>query len=77
MDAHTLIESLRSDLCPACGNPKKPAQTLCKGCYFKLPAKLRSGLYDRVGDGYEEAFAAAMTKLGVTAPLFYRENEPC
>jgi hypothetical protein len=63
MDLKTLIDSLRSKICPACGGAKKPRNTFCSNCYLTLPKPMRVHLYDRVGDGYEEAVTAACDKL--------------
>lgn len=62
----TLARSLQSDLCPMCGKWKRPAQTMCPADYRKLPGQLKKDLYNRIGEGYEEAVDAAMKSLGVT-----------
>lgn len=72
-DTRDLVRSLRGRLCPACGSVKRARQTLCPSCWSKLPPSFREPLYDRVGAGYEEAFAAAMRNLGVDEPLFESE----
>lgn len=64
IDDRALVTSLRSDLCPACGGTKKPAQTLCRLCYIALPRRKRLALYDRLGEGYQEAVTAALDELG-------------
>lgn len=58
-----LTESLRSTVCPACGDGKKAKQTLCRGCYFACSAKVRKALYNPLGDGYESAVARAFEEL--------------
>ena len=68
MSVMTLIRSLQSTLCPACGSTKRARQTLCVGCYRALPRSLGKSLYNGVGDGYEEAFFTAMTALKVSEP---------
>lgn len=60
-----LVRSLMSDVCPTCGGVKRPRNTLCGGCYRKLPEDLKRNLYRRVGHGYEEAVAASLRALGV------------
>jgi ATP-dependent protease HslVU (ClpYQ) peptidase subunit len=37
--------------------------SFCRSCYFILPAKARKDLYSRVGEGYEQAYAAACAVL--------------
>lgn len=53
------IKELRSDTCLVCYNQKKPGYSFCYRCYFNLPEYMRKDLYQRIGDGYEEAFEAA------------------
>lgn len=57
-----LIAELRGGLC-RCGAAKQPRQTFCRSCYFTLPAKMRSALYRRIGEGYEQAYQAAADHL--------------
>lgn len=63
-----LVASLRSKVCPACGRAKAAMNTLCVACYGRLSPTQRVDLYDDLGDGYAEAVAAALARLGVTAP---------
>lgn len=46
-----------------CGRKKKTRQSFCSKCYFSLPRQLQAALYQRVGEGYEEAHAQARTIL--------------
>lgn len=46
-----------------CGGQKKRTQSFCGSCYYKLPPKLRKDLYQRIGEGYEEAHAEAIRIL--------------
>lgn len=57
-----LLEELAGKLC-RCGGVKASKQTFCRFCYFKLPKAFRSALYKRVGEGYEEAYDAAVKVL--------------
>jgi len=72
------IESLRSETCPACGKAKKAKQSLCYPCYKRLPQDRQHDLYNRIGEGYEEALGHAMTLLGVEVPTMPtdRRDEP-
>jgi hypothetical protein len=58
-----LLETLASTTCPACGHPKKTRQTFCGRQYFTLPKAMRTALYARIGEGYEEAVFEAMKYL--------------
>lgn len=61
-DALDLIDELLGNQC-RCGSKKKTRQTFCRACYFKLPGRVRASLYNRVGEGYEEAYANAVEFL--------------
>lgn len=63
-----LLRSLMSTICPACGNVKATRQTLCRKDYYALPPQTRKALYQRVGEGYEEAIAQAFDALKVIVP---------
>lgn len=73
-DTTTLVHSLASRICPACGRMKKARQTVCATDYYRLRPDQRDALYRRVGQGYEEAFADAMNTLGVERATFPPEK---
>jgi hypothetical protein len=64
IDVHDLVRELAGTTC-RCGRAKKARMTLCAHCYHLLPPPLRSALYRRIGEGYEEAVEAAVTALGL------------
>lgn len=66
LTAVRLIESLRSTVCPACGEVKTPRKSLCARCWSKLPGQMRSALYHRFEDGYDRAMLHALRRLGCT-----------
>ena len=75
-----LLESLRGDLCPACGGGKVPRQTLCRACYGRLPKPLGLALYRPIYPGpgrptYGEAFVRAMVELECDLPQFPPRRE--
>ena len=49
----------RDSKCHGCGAPKGGTLAFCKGCYYALPTPMRSALWLRFGDGFEEAYTAA------------------
>lgn len=65
MTAHQkhILHELAGIVCGACGNPKEPQKTFCKKCYYKLPPRMRSALYQRFGEGYEAAYDEASAFL--------------
>jgi hypothetical protein len=60
-----LVASLRDNVCPACGKRKALLQTLCRADYYRLSPTQRHSLYDRLGAGYREAVAAAISTIGL------------
>ena len=46
-----------------CGKSKRPHETFCRSCYWSLGNLQRKDLYKRMGEGYEEAYAAAAAFL--------------
>lgn len=47
----------------ACGKPKAPKMSFCQKCYYTLSPGLRTAIYRRIGEGYEDAHARAMLRL--------------
>ena len=56
---HALI---RSDTCH-CENEKKEGYSFCYSCYKALPRDMQKDLFQTMGDGYEEAYEAAVNYL--------------
>jgi hypothetical protein len=46
-----------------CGKYKKSQMSFCYPCYKSLPRDLQRNLYNRLGNGYEEAYDEALTYL--------------
>ena len=61
-----LIAELDSNECP-CGGWKAKRRSFCGGCFRQLPGSLRLALYNRVGQGYEQAYAEAIEFLSSEA----------
>jgi hypothetical protein len=62
MTSHDLVAELKAPIC-RCGNKKANVKTFCTDCYWKLPPLMRMALYQRIGEGYEEARAKAVAYL--------------
>ena len=56
------IDVLKSDKCD-CGRGKAVKKVFCAKCYSKLPSCLKRVLYDKIGDGFEEAVYEAREYL--------------
>jgi len=61
-DTRYYIEALRSEEC-FCERPKKSGYSFCYRCYKALPRDMQRDLWQRMGDGYEAAFDAAVVYL--------------
>lgn len=59
MTNRELVSELQGRRC-RCGKEKNRSQTFCRACYFLLPEPMRKALYRRLGQGYEEAYQAAV-----------------
>ena len=57
-----LIHELMAFTC-RCGRAKGHGYSLCATCFHALPENLRSALYKRIGEGYDEAYARACRVL--------------
>jgi hypothetical protein len=58
-----VIASLFSAVCPHCGEKKRHKESLCNRDYRRLPEAMRRALYQGIGQGYVEAFDAALAWL--------------
>ena len=62
MTGHELTAELAGLRC-RCGGVKMFRQTFCRRCYRLLPRAIAKALYKRMGEGYEDAYAAACAHL--------------
>lgn len=46
-----------------CGATKAKRTSFCRKCFYTLPRERRDALYQRVGQGYEQAYEAACEYL--------------
>lgn len=65
-DLVRLVRELEGRKC-FCGAKKNSMNTFCPKHYFSLSKPMREALYNRVGQGYEEAYAAARHFLKTNA----------
>ena len=63
LDQLELANELAGNRCQ-CGATKKERLTFCIRCHFKLPKEMRLALHQQIGKGYEEAYHAAISRLG-------------
>jgi hypothetical protein len=58
-----LVRELQGTVC-FCGSKKRSEQTFCYKHYRDLPREKQYALYNRIGEGYEEAYLDARQYLG-------------
>lgn len=56
------IDVLKSEECQ-CDREKRKKFALCFKCYQKLPSYKQSGLWRKIGNGFEEAYDSAVEYL--------------
>ena len=61
-DQSFYIKELLSNECQ-CGRRKKSRHSLCWPCFKRLPWSMQQDLYLGIGEGYEEAYDAALKWL--------------
>jgi hypothetical protein len=57
------LREFESTTCAICRKAKKARQSFCVRCYFNLPAEMKTDLYKRFGQGYEDAYHSAKDYL--------------
>lgn len=59
---NSYFDALMSNGC-VCGKKKQPKKSFCYSCFMLLPQDLKNDLYSRLGEGYEQAYDAAVMYL--------------
>jgi len=61
-DKRFYIDTLAGDGC-ICGRPKNRGRAFCYTCYKSLPVDMRQDLWQPIGNGFEDAYEAAVNQL--------------
>jgi hypothetical protein len=61
-----IVDELAGIKC-SCGKVKRARQSFCRGCYSRLPPEFQKALYQRLEDGYVEAYENALHFLNSEA----------
>jgi hypothetical protein len=61
-DNRFYMQVLKGKQCQ-CERPKKRRHAFCFGCYSRLPRDMRKDLYRPIGNGFAEAYEAAVKYL--------------
>ncbi len=63
MTLRDCAQILESNRCPACQRPKVANTAFCTRCYFSLPQPVRTKVWRKFGEGFEEAYDKALEML--------------
>jgi len=61
-DQQFYIEEFESEECQ-CGRSKRPTNAFCFMCYSSLPSDMQKALWQKIGDGFEQAYDEALKYL--------------
>lgn len=61
-DIKFYVSEFRSEECQ-CGRTKQPLRAFCYQCYSSLPPAKQEALYQKFGQGYEQAYDDALIFL--------------
>ncbi len=61
METTDIWRAFVSAECAGCKGRKKPHNAFCRECYKQLPQKLRNALWQRFGEGFEQAYVACLS----------------
>ncbi len=61
MESQEIFAAFTGRKCAGCGEVKGRNKGFCMLCYRQLPMKLRSALWQRFGDGFEQAYMACLS----------------
>lgn len=64
---HDILTILQGRECFTCRARKIEMRSFCPRCYYAVTPDTRQTLYRRFGEGYAQAFIAALNELGVEA----------
>lgn len=56
----SILKKFLGTECESCGLPKPKGTAFCKKCYYSLPHSMRSALWYRMGEGFEEGYTVAI-----------------
>lgn len=69
METAEIFAEFSGRICPACHSIKRRQVAFCEDCFRKLPALLRSSLYKRFGDGFEQAYCGCLSWFRIQSPV--------
>jgi hypothetical protein len=61
MESAAIFDAFVSTECAGCGGFKRKRTAFCLDCYQQLPRALKSCLWKRFGQGFEEAYQACLS----------------
>lgn len=61
MESNAIFEIFAGTRCQGCDRQKRKHSAFCIDCYRQLPPALKSSLWKRFGQGFEEAYHACLS----------------
>lgn len=61
-ESEALLDLLGT-ICRGCNGTKPTRMSHCRPCYMLLPQPMRSALYKRIGEGYEQAYTESLAYI--------------
>lgn len=61
MESREIFEVFSGTKCQSCDGTKRRLNAFCSWCFRELPPALKSSLYKRFGQGFEEAYQASLS----------------
>lgn len=61
MESNDIFVVFAGTLCAGCSGTKQRHNAFCKRCYRQLPRALQKCLWQRFGEGFEQAYVASLS----------------
>ena len=61
MEDREVFEAFMSTKCAGCDGAKRSRHAFCVRCYGRLPNALRTSLWKRFGEGFEQAYHGCLS----------------
>lgn len=61
MESDAIFADFSGRICAGCHSVKRRQTAFCEKCFHRLPALLRSALYKRFGEGFEQAYCGCLS----------------
>lgn len=70
MSTKSILAEFLGMICPSCNQLKQKNNAFCVSCYRRLPRVLQHAVWNRFGEGFEQAFTDAKAYLTKKREMF-------